>query len=80
MLTPALQTSHTSYISLVNKVETQFPLISLQRETKYWIKKVFYKTIAAQVHGLNFVIFNFLENGDFFCNSVESSEFFNSLT
>ena len=43
-------------------------------------QKVFDKTIAAQVHGSNFVSFNFLENGDFFCNSVESSEIFNSLT
>ena len=68
------------YISLVNKVEAQFLLISWQRESKYWIKKLFDKTIAAQVHGSNFVIFNFLENGDFFCNSVESSEFLNSLT
>ena len=53
------------YISLVNKVETQFLLISLQRESKYWIKKVFDKTIAVQVHGSNFVIFNFIENGYF---------------
>ena len=68
------------YTSLANKVETQFLLISLQRESKYWVKKVFDKTIAAQVHVLNFVIFNFLENGDFFCNSVESTEFLNSLT
>ena len=68
------------YISLVNKVETQFLLISLQRESKYWIKKVFDKTIAAQVHGSNFVIFNFLENSNFFCYSVESSEFLNRLT
>ena len=43
-------------------------------------QKSFDKTIAAQVHGSNFVIFNFLENGDFFCNSVESSDFFKSLT
>ena len=63
------------YISLVNKVETPFLLISLQRKSKS-----FYKTIAAQVHGSNFVSFNFLENGDFFCNIVESSEFLNSLT
>ena len=41
---------------------------------------VFDITIAAQVRGSNFVIFNFLENADSFCNSVESSEFFNSLT
>ena len=54
------------YISLDNKVETQFLLLSLQRESKYWIKKVFHKTIAAQVHGSNFVIFNFLENDTFF--------------
>ena len=54
------------YISPVNKVEAQFLLISLQKESKYWIKKVFDKTIAAQVHGSNLVIFNFLENGDFF--------------
>ena len=72
MLTPALNTD--------NKVETKFLFISLQRESKYWIKKVFDKTITAQVHGSNFVIFNFLENGDFFCNSVKSSEFLNSLT
>ena len=70
------------YISAVNnlKVEAQFLLISLQRESKYWIKKVFDKTIAAQVHGSNFVIFNFLENGDFFCYSIEYAEFLDSLT
>ena len=43
-------------------------------------KSFFYKTITAQVHGSHFVIFNFLENGDFFLNSIESSEFFNSVT
>ena len=37
------------YISLDNKIETQFLLLSLQGESKYWIKKVFDKTIAAQV-------------------------------
>ena len=41
---------------------------------------MFDKTIAAKVHGSNFVIFNFLENDDFLWNSVESLEFFNSLT
>ena len=60
------------YISLDNKVETQFLSLSLQRESKYWIKKVFNKTIAARVHGASFVIFNFLENDDFFWTSVES--------
>ena len=40
----------------------------------------FNKTIAAQVHGSNFVIFIFLENNDFFWNSVESLEFFNTVT
>ena len=45
------------YISLDNKVETQFLLISLQEESKYWIKIFLYKTIADQVHGSNFVIF-----------------------
>ena len=68
------------YISLVNKVETQFLMIYLQRESKYWIKIFLDKTIAAQVHGSNFVIFNFLETGDFFCNSVESSKFLNNIT
>ena len=43
-------------------------------------QKSFRQTIAAQVHGSNFVIFNFLENGDFSCNSVEYLEFLNSLT
>ena len=28
------------YISLGNKVETQFLMLSLQRESKYWIKKI----------------------------------------
>ena len=70
----------TPYISLDNKVETQFLLITFQREYKYWNKKSFDKTIAAQVHGSNFVIFNFLENGDFSWNSVESAEFINSVT
>ena len=32
------------------------------------------------VHGLNFVIFNFLENNDFFWSSVEACEFVNSVT
>ena len=43
-------------------------------------KKVFDKTIAALDHGSGFVIFNFLENNDFFWNSVESSDFVNSVT
>ena len=55
------------YISLDNKVETEFILLSLQR-----YKVVFDKTIAAQA---NFVIFNFLENDNFFLNSVESLDF-----
>ena len=38
-------------------------------------QKCFDKTIAAQVHGSNFVIFNFLESDDFFWNSVESLDF-----
>ena len=68
------------YISLVNKVETQFLLISLQRYSNYWIKNNFDKPITAQVHGSTFVIFNCLENGDFFSTSIESLEFLNSLT
>ena len=36
---------------------------------------MFDKSIAAQVHGSNFVIFNFLEDDDFFENAVESSDF-----
>ena len=40
-------------------------------------EKGFDKTIAAKVHG---TIFNFLENDNFFWNSVESSEFVNSVT
>ena len=63
------------YILLDNKVETQFLLIFLQGESKYWIKKVFDKTIADQVHGSNFVIFNFLENDDFLWNSIEALKF-----
>ena len=59
------------YISLDNKVEG---------ESKYWIKKVFDKTIAAQVQGSNFVIFNFLENDDCLWNSIESLDFLNSVT
>ena len=30
------------------------------------------KTIAAQVHGSNFVSFDFHENDDLFCKSLES--------
>ena len=48
-------------ISLDNKQEIHFFLLSLQILSKYWIKKVFNKTISAQVHGSNFVIFNFPE-------------------
>ena len=59
------------YISPDNKVETQFLLISLQEESKYWIKK----TIVDQVHGSNFVFFSFLKNDDFLWNSVESLKF-----
>ena len=59
------------YISLDNKVENQFLLISLQEESKYWIQK----TIVGQVHGSKFVFFSFLKNGDFLWNSVESLEF-----
>ena len=55
-------------------------MLSLQGESKYWIKNVSDKTIAARVYGSNFVIFNFLENDNFFWNSVESLEFFNSVT
>ena len=43
-------------------------------------EKAFDITIAAYVHGSNFVILNFLENDDFFWKSVESSEFVNSVT
>ena len=60
------------YISLDNKI---IILLSLQRESKYRTKKVFRKTIAAQVHGSNFEISSFLENDDFFWNSVESLDF-----
>ena len=65
--------------SLDNQVETQFILLSLQGESKYWIKKVFDKTTAAQVHGSNFVVFNFLKNDDFLWNSVESLNFLIAL-
>ena len=40
----------------------------------------FDKTTAAQVHGSNFVTFDFLENVKFFWNPVESSDFPNSVT
>ena len=62
------------YISLDNKLETLFLSLSLQRESKYWIKKVFNKTIAAQVHGSSLVIrfLIFLKMTIFFWNSVES--------
>ena len=61
-----------TYNSLDNKAEPQFLLLSLQGESKYWIKKVFDKAIAAQGHCSNFVIFSFLENDDYLWNSVES--------
>ena len=127
------------YISLNNNVETQFILLSLQRESKYWIKKQGlarliiskWNSIAGFLHssffykkskqakvptfvwlfcddattakgpecdkgtnlrlrdfavvqlmptrGTPFVIFNFLENDDFFLNSVEYSEIFDSI-
>ena len=64
------------YISLDNKVETQFFLLSLQSESKYLIRKEFLTNkIAAQVHSSNFAMFNFPENDDFFWNSVESLDF-----
>ena len=44
------------------------------------IVKVSDKTIVALVHGSSFVILNFPENDDFFWNSVESSQFVNSVT
>ena len=69
-----------SAIQAIHFTETQFLMISLQRESTYWIKKVFAKTITAQVHDSNFVIFIFPENGDFFSVTVEYSEFLNSLT
>ena len=43
-------------------------------------KKLLINTIAVLDHDSNFVIFNFLEKEDFFWNSVESSEFVNSVT
>ena len=67
------------YISLDNKVEPQFLLLSLQRESKYWIKKDFDKTIAAKVHGSNFVIFNFREN-DVFLELCRIFRFFKNHT
>ena len=44
------------------------------------IKKNFDKTIPAQVHGSNFVIFNFPENDDFFLELCRIFGFFNSIT
>ena len=56
------------YISLDNKVESHFLYIC--KESKYRIKKVFDKAIAAQIHGSNFVIFNFPENDVFFSGTL----------
>ena len=39
------------------------------------LKFMAHKTITAQVHGSNFVIFNFLKKYDFFWNSVKSLNF-----
>ena len=70
----------TPYISLDNKIESQFLLLSFNESQSIGSKQVIDKTIAAQVHGSNFEIFNFLENDDFFWNSVESLDFFNNVT
>ena len=63
------------YISLDIKIETHFLLLSLHRESEYWIKKVLTKqsllTLMAQM--LLFLIFLKIEF--FFWNSVESSDF-----
>ena len=65
------------YISLDDNGGSQFRLLYLQEETKYWIKKVFDKTIAAQVRlGSNIVIFNFLENDVFFLELCRIFGFF----
>ena len=64
------------YISLNNKVEPSFFRYLCKESQSIGSKKVFNKTISAQVHGSNFVIFKFLKNDDFFWNSVESSDFF----
>ena len=61
-------------------VETQFLCYHCKENQSIGPTEVFDKAIAAQVHGSNFVIFNFLENDDFLLNSVESLEFFNSVT
>ena len=55
-------------ISLFNKVETQFLLIYLHRESKYWIKKVLTKQSLLKFMAQILSFLNFLENGDFFCN------------
>ena len=39
-------------------------------------QKSFDKTFADQVHGSNFVIFNFPDNDDFLWNSEESLDFY----
>ena len=62
-------------ISLDNKAETQFLLLSLQKSQSIESKKVFDKTISAQVHDSNFN-----DNDGFFWNSVESPEFVYRVT
>ena len=68
-----------SIYSLDNKVNPISFAIIVKR-VKVLDQKGFDKTIVAQVHGSSTVIFNFLENDDFFWNSVESLEFLNIVT
>ena len=63
MLTPVLKTSHTFHKTIRQK--PSFFRYLCKESQSIGSKKVFNKTIAAQVHGSNFVIFYFLENDDF---------------
>ena len=64
MLTPVQSTSNAFHQTIRQK-HSLFAILA--KTVKVWDKKTnFDKTIAAQVHGSSFVIFNFLENDDFF--------------
>ena len=47
-------------------------LIFAKKANVFGQKIVLDKAMVAEVHGSNFVIFNYLENDVFFCKSVES--------
>ena len=74
MLIPVLWLSHIFHLTI--RYRPSFVCYLCKESQSIGLKKVFDKTIAAQIHGSNFVIFNFLINDGFFLEPCRIFGFF----